>query len=269
MLYSKSYIKSASHDWVVFIHGAGGSSSIWFRQLRDFRKHFNVLLVDLRGHGRSQPFIQSFYENKYTFEAVSRDVIDVLDEKGINKAHFVGISLGSIIIRTISDLAPDRVQSMVMGGAVTRLTVKSRLLVAVGNAFKKFVPFIWLYSILAWVIMPRKHHAESRTLFIREARRLCQKEFLRWIQLTSELKPVLNLFHEKESLSPTLYLMGEQDHMFLPPVRQLVQQHRLASLEVFENCGHVCNVDQPHLFNRTAIRFILSNRCSGTPAIAV
>ena len=72
MLYSKSYIKGPAHDWVVFIHGAGGSSSIWFRQLRDFRKHFNVLLVDLRGHGRSQPFIQSFYENKYTFEAVSR-----------------------------------------------------------------------------------------------------------------------------------------------------------------------------------------------------
>ncbi len=262
MLYSKSYIKGPEHDWVVFIHGAGGSSSIWFRQLRDFREHFNVLLVDLRGHGRSQPFIQSFYENKYTFEAVSRDVIDVLDEKGIHKAHFVGISLGSIIIRTISDLAPERVQSMVMGGAVTRLTVKSRMLVSIGNAFKKVVPFMWLYSILAWVIMPRKHHAESRTLFIREARRLCQKEFLRWIQLTSELKPVLKLFHEKESLSPTLYLMGEQDHMFLPPVKQLVAQHRQSYLEVFKNCGHVCNVDQPQLFNQSAIRFILTNKCA-------
>jgi pimeloyl-ACP methyl ester carboxylesterase len=261
MLYSKSYIKGPAHDWVIFIHGAGGSSSIWFRQLRDFREHFNVLLVDLRGHGRSQPFIQSFYENKYTFEAVSRDVLDVLDEKGIGKAHFVGISLGSIIIRTISDLAPERVQSMVMGGAVTRLTVKSRLLVAVGNAFKKIVPFIWLYSILAWVIMPRRHHAESRTLFIREARRLCQKEFLRWIQLTSEMKPVLRLFHEKESHLPTLYLMGEQDHMFLPPVKQLVQQHQHSYLEVFRNCGHVCNVDQPHLFNKKAICFILTNKC--------
>ena len=269
MLYSKSYVKGPTHDWVVFVHGAGGSSSIWFRQLRDFREHFNVLLVDLRGHGRSQPFIQSFYENKYTFEAISRDVLDVLEVKGIEKAHFVGISLGSIIIRTISEFAPEQVQSMVLGGAVTRLTVKSRVLVAVGNAFKRLVPFMWLYSILAWVIMPRRHHAESRTLFIREARRLCQKEFLRWVQLTSELKPVLKLFHERESMSPTLYLMGRQDHMFLPPVKQLVRQDSQASLEVFENCGHVCNVDQPHLFNKTAIRFILGHTCGYPQAVAV
>jgi pimeloyl-ACP methyl ester carboxylesterase len=44
-------------DWVTFIHGAGGSSSIWYKQLRDFKRHFNVLLIDLRGHGKSkQPF---------------------------------------------------------------------------------------------------------------------------------------------------------------------------------------------------------------------
>lgn len=266
MLYSKSYVKGPAHEWVVFIHGAGGSSSIWFRQLRDFREHFNVLLVDLRGHGRSQPFIQSFYENKYTFEAVSRDVLDVLEAKKIERAHFVGISLGSIIIRTISELAPQRVRSMVLGGAVTRLTIKSRLLVATGNSFKRLVPFRWLYSLLAWVIMPRRQHAESRTLFIREARRICQKEFLRWIQLTSELRPVLRLFHERESRSPTLYLMGRQDHMFLPPVKQLVRQGSRATLAVFENCGHVCNVDQPALFNKAAIGFIRT-QINGCPQV--
>lgn len=36
-------------EWVTFVHGAGGSSSIWFKQLREFRKHYNVLLLDLHG----------------------------------------------------------------------------------------------------------------------------------------------------------------------------------------------------------------------------
>jgi pimeloyl-ACP methyl ester carboxylesterase len=38
-----------------FVHGAGGSSSIWFKQIRDFQKQYNVLLLDLRGHGESKP----------------------------------------------------------------------------------------------------------------------------------------------------------------------------------------------------------------------
>ena len=40
--------------WVTFVHGAGGSSSTWFKQIREFRKEHNVLLIDLRGHGQSK-----------------------------------------------------------------------------------------------------------------------------------------------------------------------------------------------------------------------
>ena len=54
MLYHKTYKHSNSKTWVVFVHGAGGSNAVWFRQLREFKKHFNVLLVDLRGHGKSK-----------------------------------------------------------------------------------------------------------------------------------------------------------------------------------------------------------------------
>ena len=43
---------------------AGGSSSIWFKQIRAFKKMFNVLLLDLRGHGNSKPkLINAFDKN--------------------------------------------------------------------------------------------------------------------------------------------------------------------------------------------------------------
>ena len=45
------YKHETSESWVTFVHGAGGSSSIWFKQIREFQKNFNVLLLDLRGHG--------------------------------------------------------------------------------------------------------------------------------------------------------------------------------------------------------------------------
>ena len=54
MLYHTIYSsEKSSQKWITFIHGAGGSSSIWFNQVRFFKKYFNVLLIDLRGHGRS------------------------------------------------------------------------------------------------------------------------------------------------------------------------------------------------------------------------
>ncbi len=256
MLHYKTYELGVERDWVVFVHGAGGSSSIWFNQIRDFRKHFNVLLVDLRGHGKSRHVVDTLKTRKYTFQEISREIIEVLDHVRIQVAHFVGISLGTIIVRTIGEIAPDRIQSMILGGAVTRLNFRSKLLVFLGNSTKRFVPYIWLYSLFAWIIMPKKRHEKSRLLFINEAKKLCQKEFVRWFRLTYEVNPLLNYFEEKEIPVPTLYLMGEEDYMFLPPVKRIIAKHRHSILKIIENSGHVCNVDRPDLFNFLSIAFI-------------
>ena len=183
MLYYKTYLNHNSDQWVAFIHGAGGSSSIWFRQIKSFKEHYNVLLIDLRGHGKSQEAFERYFTNDHNFENISKDIIEVMDHLKIEKAHFVGISLGTIIIRTLCEIAPDRVQTLILGGAVTRLNVRSKFLVAVGNALKRFVPFMWLYRLFAWIIMPRKRNAESRDLFISQAKRVCQHEFMKWFKL--------------------------------------------------------------------------------------
>lgn len=256
MLYYKEYKSSEDRDWVVFVHGAGGSSSIWFSQLRDFKKHFNVLLIDLRGHGKSKDLLQKYYEEDYSFEFISKDILDVLDHLEIEKAHFIGVSLGTIIIRTIGEIAPERVKSAVLCGAITRLNIRSRILVFIGHMFKRFIPYMWLYKFFAWIIMPRKRHAKSRNLFIREAKKLYQKEFLRWFKLTNEVNPLLRYFKEKEVKSPMLYVMGSEDHMFLPPVKQIVEKHKNSTLKVIDNCGHVCNVERPGAFNRLSIQYL-------------
>ncbi len=255
MLHYRIYKHTPDAAWVVMVHGAGGSSNLWYRQIRVFQKHFNVLLVDLRGHGASNA-ADLFDGLRYTFDSVSRDVIDVLDHLEIERAHFVGMSLGSIVIRTIAEIEPDRVQSLLMGGAVMRMNTRSRLLVGVGNLFKSVMPYLWLYRLFAWVIMPRKRHCRSRNMFVREARKLCQAEFKRWFRLTHEINPLLRIFRERELPHPTLYLMGEEDHMFLPAVRAMVAKHKNSLLRVIRNSGHVCNVDQPDAFNRYALAFM-------------
>lgn len=259
MLHYRTYDGGSEREWVVLVHGAGGSSSIWFRQLRAYREHFNVLLVDLRGHGGSAAVADGREGKPYTFEAVSREVIDVLDHLGLERAHFVGISLGCLIVQTIAELEPGRVRSMVLGGAIARLNIRSRVLVVLGNGLKRVLPFMWLYRLYAWILMPRLNHRESRLIFVREAQKLARKEFLRWFRLTMELTALLRVFEERDTGIPTLYLMGDEDHMFLPAARRMAQRHRRAVLRVIEQCGHVCNIERPAQFNDHSIQFMLSS----------
>ena len=258
MLHYTTYIKNDRVPWVTFVHGAGGSSSIWFKQLRYFKNHFNVLLVDLRGHGRSKLAIYNKLK-KYNFSIIGDDIIQVLDHLKITKSHFVGISLGTIIMREISERFPQRVQSMIMGGAVMHINLRGQILMRLGNSLKSILPYLILYKLFAFVIMPRKTHRHSRNLFINEAKKLYQKEFIRWFSLVSQVNPLLNFFRFKDSGIPTLYIMGDQDHMFLPSISKLVKEHQMSRLEVLHECGHVVNVEQPELFNQLTKSFIMNN----------
>jgi len=255
LLHYKIY--SQHHDeWVVLVHGAGGSSTIWYKQIRAYRKHFNVLVVDLRGHGAT---MMTNSPTKYTLDLVSQDILDVLDSLHIKKAHFVGISLGTMLISHLAKTNPQRFHKMLLAGAVTHITPRLHVLMGLANLLKKCVPYMWLYSFFAWILMPKKNHKESRSLFIREAKRIKQKEFLRWLTLTKGIKKRLKKINEKDNKIPSLYIMGEEDYVFLKPVKALVTKHETSQLVILEDSGHVCNVDQPVKFNEVSIEFLSSN----------
>ena len=256
MLHYDTYLHQNSTDWVTFVHGAGGSSSIWYKQVREFKKHFNVLLLDLRGHGNSKPGLKDAFSDKYTFDYITEDIIEVVDHLLIPKSHFVGISLGTVLIRNLAEKYPDRVKSMVLGGAIIRLDIRFRILLGFGSVFKSLVPYIWLYKLFTFAIMPENNHKESRSLFIREAKRMYQKEFVRWYKMGSQISPLLRMFNAVDIKIPTLYVMGGEDYLFLSSVKKMVEKHSTANLLTIENCGHVVNLEQPKLFNDFVIGFV-------------
>jgi pimeloyl-ACP methyl ester carboxylesterase len=249
-------VHTDARSWVTFVHGAGGSSSIWFKQIKEFKKHFNVLLLDLRGHGQSKPNLKAAFSEEYTFDSITNDIVEVIDHEKIGKSHFIGISLGTILIRNLAEKHPHRVESMVMGGAIMKLNLRSQILMRLGIILKSVVPYLWLYRFFAFVIMPNKNHRESRILFVREAKKLYQKEFIRWFKLTSEINPLLRFFRSADIKIPTLYIMGAEDYLFLPTVRKVASSHSNTHLFIIEDCGHVVNVEQPALFNRMVIGYL-------------
>ena len=257
MLNHTTYVHKEEKPWVTFVHGAGGSSTIWYKQIRSFRNHFSVLILDLRGHGKSKPKLKDAFSKKYTFDSITEDIIEVINHLQIKKSHFIGISLGTILIRNLAERYPERVESMVMGGAIMKLDLRSQILMRLGVIFKSMIPYMYLYQFFAFIIMPRKNHKQSRLLFVREAKKLYQKEFIKWFKLTAEINPLLRFFRTKEIAIPTLYVMGAEDYLFLPSIQKIVeQQSQFSTLFVVDGCGHVVNVEQPEIFNQETIQFI-------------
>lgn len=258
MLHYKTYTISPEHPWVVFIHGAGGSLSHWYRQLRPFRKKYNVLLLDLRGHGGSYDAERSQSQplHAYSLKDVSTDVIEVMDHLGIEKGHMVGLSLGTIVIQAMFEDYPERIASVVLGGAIVKFNVRSTVLIRLGNLFKNVVPYMWLYKLFAWILLPKKRHKKSRMMFVRDAANLCQREFIRWFKMTETINPLLKQITSLDTNVPILYVMGDEDYMFLEAVQLTAKTQPSAQVAVVKDSGHVVNVDQPDRFNELSMAFI-------------
>ncbi len=115
-------------------------------------------------------------------------------------------------------------------------------------------------------MMPKKNHKQSRLLFINEAKKLYQKEFIKWFKLTAKINPLLKWFRQMELDIPTLYVMGEEDYMFLPSVRLVVDKHQKASkLFVIEKCGQCGERGAAHCFQQGSFVFYWFNTIKKMP----
>jgi len=182
-----------------------------------------------------------------------------LNHNKIEKSHFVGISLGSILIQKMLFKYENRVEKIGLGGAILNLNFQSRLLMFLGNLTQSILPFIWIYTFFAYVIMPYRNHRKSRVLFIREAKKISQNEFKRWYKLTEKILPLLEKIRSCKVKTPVLYIMGKEDYMFLPFVKKIVKVHDSSSLVTLSNSGHVVNIDQPEQFNKKLLTFFLND----------
>jgi pimeloyl-ACP methyl ester carboxylesterase len=112
-----------TRESVVFVHGAGQNHTIWVLPTRYFvRKGFNVLSVDLPGHGRSAgPCLSSV-------EQMADWIAQLLDVAGLESAAVVGHSMGSLVALATAARHPERVRSLAMVGTSVPMPVSEALL---------------------------------------------------------------------------------------------------------------------------------------------
>lgn len=254
LLHHEIHIAHPDAQWLVLIHGAGGSTVTWKRQVPELGRTHNLLLVDLPGHGRMAERPND--DPHYTFESIGARIWAVIDHLQLERVHLLGVSLGSVIALTMREQRPSRVASLVNGGLIIRLSTRLKLLATASLSLAKVIGYPAFYRLSARIMMPRKNHEASRKVFVRESRFLSDAEFRKWTAMYRNLNGTLRQLYDKASDIPHLVVMGAQDHLFLDQAARYVKQHCGVRLEVIPRCGHVVTIEQAALFNALCLEFL-------------
>ena len=101
-------------DAIIFLHFSGVNLMMWQRIIHYFQDHYRLILVDLRGHGKSDK-----PETGYHIDEMARDVIGIMQHLKLERAHIVGSSLGAEVGLSIAANYPEKVLSLICEGALS------------------------------------------------------------------------------------------------------------------------------------------------------
>jgi pimeloyl-ACP methyl ester carboxylesterase len=135
----------------------------------------------------------------------------------------------------------------------------------IGQYVRHVLPYMLVYRLYAWVIMPGRTHRRTRMLFYRDARNIGRREFNRWFRLSDSVVPLLSKLRERRVPVPTLHVIGEHDYMFRKPAEKLAALES-SRISIMPGVGHVCSIEAPTAFNRITLDFMAS--CAKTRSVA-
>lgn len=101
-------------DAIIFLHFSGVNLMMWQRVIPYFQDRYRLILVDLRGHGKSDK-----PETGYHIDDMAQDVVGMMHYLKLEQAHVVGSSLGAEVGLSIAANYPEKVLSLVCDGALS------------------------------------------------------------------------------------------------------------------------------------------------------
>ena len=137
-IYYESYGEGSP---LIFLHGYSLSSKSWRPFVADFEKDYTVYLVDLTGHGQSDPFKEDL-----SIAAVGEDVTALIDYLGLDKIKAIGFSFGGDVLYQVAMQKPDLIEAMITIGAVGTWTVEDFPQYHEGFKIENKANFPWLES---------------------------------------------------------------------------------------------------------------------------
>ncbi|MFF2886981.1 alpha/beta fold hydrolase [Paenibacillus sp. NPDC057967] len=236
--------------WLIFMHGAGADHRMFNEQLQALDDRYGVLLWDARGHGQSRPIGADF-----SIQLLVEDMLVITNKEGIERATFIGQSMGGNTAQEIAFYHPDRVENLILIDCTSntmKLSFMEKLLIGM-------TPF--LLSIYPWnTMVEQSARASSVKASVREYLRECfhlvgATDFKKIFLATTAC------LHEEEDYRiqrPFLLVCGVDDQTGNIKKNAPLWAEREPACEFhwIDHAGHCANQDHPEAFNRLLLSFL-------------
>lgn len=235
-----NYLDVGKGEEIVFIHGLGNRIQAWAPQL-ELTSKFRLIIIELRGHGDSPK------KDNINVEFFAKDIIEVLDYLKIDKAHFVGLSLGGIVALEICKRYYNRVKSIILCNTTYYIPT------LFGNVTllktKRLMEQISLDHLNERLIKRCLYNPNKKTTYelAKNAFHIREDTYLQSIKSAFGR----NYFYDLLTIKvPTLIIGSLEDKVV--PIHNAYFMHymiKTSDLIVFEHTGHLSNIEQAEQFN--------------------
>lgn len=224
----------------VLIHSLGLDWRLWRDVIPELSQQYRVIAYDLRGHGYASnaPRLESIGQ-------LANDLVLLMDELGLKRAHIGGLSLGGAIAQSMALDHPDRVASLAVLGTVGRAP-REKFEARAEDAEREGMPAQVAPSLLRWLT---PEEVAENSWYVRYAReRIIRAQVPNWASAWRALAMFDRLEDLPRITAPTHVIAGEKDlaapaEEFMLPIAQKIPQAKLA---VISGAPHLCALTKPH-----------------------
>lgn len=237
---------------VVLSHSLGSNLAMWEPQVPALSPHFQVLRYDIRGHGESDA-----PRGPYSLEMLALDVVGLLDVLKIEKAHFVGLSMGGMIGQHLGLSHARRLRSLVLCDTAAKVPQDALPLwkERMALAREKGLEALLESTMERWFTASFLKANPPILGTIRKAFLATAVEG--YVGASEAISNVDTLERLPEIETPTLIMVGEDDPGTPVSASEAIHARIPNSrLVVIPGCRHLSNVEQPEAFNKQLLSFL-------------
>lgn len=227
---------------VIFSHSIMTDAGMWRPQVDALKDRFRVIRYDARGHGGS-----STGEGPYSIASLASDVVRIMDALDIEKAHFVGLSLGGIVGYDLGVNHAHRLHSLVICDAradspqAFARPWDERIETALSEGMEPLVE----PTVSRWFGAGFLESDQATAV-----RQMIRQTPVAGFVATARALQKYDYLSQVPSISvPTTYLVGENDGVLPEVMQSLSGQTRASRYVVVPAAGHLPNLENPTSFN--------------------
>ena len=243
---------------LVFVHGYTGDITDWRFQLPEFSRTHRVLVIDNRGHGRSEALAD---RDAYSILHMADDVEALAAHVGFERCHLLGHSMGGGVAQEIALRSPERLMSLTLEDTSHGFGFSRNAAVAAYIAMRHKVADEQGMAAVAALpaVAPSPPHMPPERKS-EEAERLTRMSVDAFIGAWRGLEGWAGTKERAAAIvAPTLIICGDLDQMLIEPSKHLASVIPDAELEMIPEAGHSPQYERPELFNAALRRHLARN----------